>query len=223
MKSFLQFAAAVFLLAAALSIVSVADRLMNLCDQTTQTELAAQTAIGKLPALVDAHAKRIEKQIDAAVSKADIRLQGIQNVADEQLGAANRSIGMVATLAATELPALQGSLSDSLAKVTEDVHETLEPVSLLMKQANDAAPMFLDCSQDGGGQDCIFNRFQGTSKAIERTMQAIAKATPEVSGNVSAISTDVRREVDAIVKPRHWWQKLGALLGLGATVGARVF
>jgi hypothetical protein len=75
--------------------------------------------------------------------------------------------------------------NDSLALVTVGLKPILDHAGNIAKQVDDNAPMFLDCDHN---PDCVFNRFQGTSKAFERA--AI---------NFGAMSQDVRLAVPGFI------------------------
>lgn len=78
---------------------------------------------------------------------------------------------------------------------------------------DDALPPFTDCaylddsgSPIGGNPDCVFNRYQGASKAFENTMIAIGKAAPGVSTSAEGISQSVAKEAASLTKPQTFWQ-----------------
>lgn len=231
----MKFLRALVLLSASLALCSVAF----LCWKTVEAEARITAAVEEVPravyaeggslkdgltTLLDGHARKLEASIDSAVSIAvsiaDRRLASIQKSADGQLGKANQSIATIAQSVSSELPAFSSGITQSVASVAADVHAVSGPIASTAGQVADAAPLFLDCQFN---PSCAYNRFQGTSKSIERTMQTIAKAAPEVAESTikieqhaAGVMADVHREADAITKPRHWWQKLGTLLGLGA-------
>jgi hypothetical protein len=83
----------------------------------------------------------------------------------------------------------------SLAKVEEirgDLKPVLDHAASIAAQVDAAAPLFLDCEYN---PDCAFNRFQGTSKAVEMAAQ-----------NFGQMSTDFR---NALPGGMVTWQSIG--------------
>ena len=113
---------------------------------------------------------------------------------------------------------------DKIEEVRGDVQPVLKHASSVAAQVDDAAPLFLDCEYN---PDCAFNRFQGTSKAIEQMAQAGAKAAPEITASVAgiassgnAIAADAKREADEITKPKTPVEKaLGPIYTLARIIG----
>jgi ABC-type transporter Mla subunit MlaD len=74
----------------------------------------------------------------------------------------------------------------ALGKVEElrgDLKPILDHASGVAKQVDDAAPLFLDCEFNA---DCLFNRYVGASKGIERAAL-----------NFGQMSTDVQNALPA--------------------------
>lgn len=197
--------------ASALTLPAIADRhLVSLQAETLK--------------LVDAHAKNLEASVNGAVRTADNRLAGIQGVAEEQLTAATRELATVTRVAAVTIPETASSITKSIASISQDVHQVAVPIAGTAAQLNDAAPLYLDCEFN---PDCAFNRFQGTSKAIELTMQTVAKAAPQIAqsavsieGSAKSIAGDFAKEVHEFTKPKRWWQRLEDFLKVGGTIAA---
>jgi hypothetical protein len=166
--------------------------------------------------LVDNHLRKIEGEVHGAVVKAD-----------GQLGNANRSIAAFTNAAASTLPVLGNSVSQAAAAIAQDVHGVTAPAAAIANQVNDQAPLFLDCSYN---PDCAFNRFQGTSKAIERTAQAWALAAPDlahdasrIEGHVDHITAAIEKEADALTKPKKWYQRALGWAELAGFTALKVF
>jgi hypothetical protein len=112
--------------------------------------------------------------------------------------------------------------ADSALGVAEALDGQLQPVLAhsagIAAQVENGLPLFLDCDHN---PDCLFNRYQGTAKAVERA-----------AGDVSAMSVDFRRDwpgylrtwngigrnveettasIDKLSRP-HWYDRL---LGYG--------
>ncbi len=198
---------------------------------TVKAESAIATSAAELPRVADArlaaiqkqtlelvnmHGATIEKTLAGTVRILDARLASIENTADRQLSAANASLGLVTTTAAATLPAVSTSASQSIASIASDVHSVAAPAASVAAQLNDAAPLYLDC--DSG--NCLFNHIQGTSRAIDQTMKAVAKAAPQIAESTAGVAADIRREADELTRPKRWWQKLEAWLTLAGVAAA---
>ena len=105
---------------------------------------------------------------------------------------------------------------------TNDTVAGLKPIldhaASITKQADEAAPLFLDCEYN---PDCVFNRFQGVSKAVEQMAQAGAKAAPKLADEAvkvgdSAVKVGEAAAIEAheLTKPQTTRQKIAAWLGI---------
>jgi hypothetical protein len=220
----ISFLKGVCLLAASIALFALA----SLALETVRTERAIAQAAAAVPGivdarlaaiqadtlrLVDAHGKTLEGITANAVARADARLAGIE----EQLTAANHEIASVTQAAAATIPETASFVTKSIASISQDVHSVSVPAAAVVAQVNDAAPLYLDCEFN---PSCAYNRFQGISKATEQTMQAVAKAAPEIADSTVRIEKDIQREADELTKPKRWWQKLEAWLTLAGVAVA---
>ncbi len=87
----------------------------------------------------------------------------------------NRSLGTLDTLMAQAGNAVE-ELKTPVSDAVKGTRPVLENVASITGQIADAAPLYLDCDHN---PDCAFNRFQGTSKAIEKASQAITLRLPD--------------------------------------------
>jgi ABC-type transporter Mla subunit MlaD len=100
------------------------------------------------------------------------------------------------------LTAADRRIGDSLSRVDavlalaggvrSDLKPVLDHAASIAAQADAAAPMFLDCDHN---PDCLFNRYVGASKGIERA-----------SVNVVLMTADVRQALPAAITT---WQGIG--------------
>ncbi len=197
--------------------------------------------------MVIAHiAERLPQQLDTAivetrgallkevsVTRAELlgHLTALESRTDSRLAAIEADV--TSQLART-VDTANGQLTATLARVdaaleeVSGLHSEIAPVLVhlgsVAKQVDEASPLFLDCDHN---VDCAFNRFQGTSKAVERAAQNIGAMTSEVrgalppalatwqhiGGNVDLTAANVAR----ITKVR-WYDNLlkGAGVGLGS-------
>ncbi len=136
-------------------------------------------------------------------------------------------------------------LRDDIREAMSDVRPMLNNVRHLTKQVDAAAPLFLDCDHN---PDCVFNRFQGTSKAIERSAQNFGQMSTEVrlavppaihsfqaiQGSVKDTSQSialglprivqnvggVAENVNRLTRPRIWDQVIKGAVAGAVTYGA---
>lgn len=113
-----------------------------------------------------------------------------------------------------------GELNMTLRNLAAPGAATLMTVNRAAGRIDDALPLYLDCDHN---PDCAFNRFQGTTKALERSAQTIAAAMPQltassiqIADNASAVTGDVRKITTEITKPEKWYFRV---LKLVAPVG----
>ncbi len=134
-----------------------------------------------------------------------------------------------------EVRMLRESLNGTIKGVeltVDRAHATMGKVESIVVQVDSALPLFLECDHN---PDCAFNRFQGTSKAIEQSSMAVARmantinlALPETVSSVHAIQSSVQdstrtfalgfprfventngitENVNRLTRPR-WWDTL---------------
>lgn len=132
------------------------------------------------------------------------------------------------------------SLRVDLQPTLANVKDITGHVNDIAAHVDDALPQFTDCAYldangdpVGGNPDCLFNRFQGTSKAIEQMARDgskmatdIQKAVPSIAESVvsvgesgKSVAANLAREVDIATKPKRWYEKI---LGPAYTVGRLV-
>jgi len=207
-------------------VVLITQGTLSLLDESRAVEHQVAETVSGIPELVsgklDSFQVEALKRVDTALEKIDGHLAVVEKLTVEQLGAANRSIASITEVAGAELPVLRGSLSQSVASIAGDVHEVTAPAASIARHGDEASAILLR-------RDALPAQILGLTAAAKvtlgetaQTMKTVRIAAPEVVDDVRGIATDVRREVDAITKPKHWWQKLGALLGISGSVVARI-
>jgi hypothetical protein len=95
-----------------------------------------------------------------------------------------------------------------------DLKPTLENSAAITTQVNEALPLFLDCDHN---PDCVFNRYVGASKGIERAAMNFGQASADVRDGVpqtlatwNQIGIGVAAtasNLDRLTKP-HWYDRL---------------
>lgn len=106
------------------------------------------------------------------------------------LANASRATGAL-DRALVDVPLELGALNATIATTARPIGETAQ-------QLDDAAPLFLDCDHN---PDCLFNRYQGVSKSIEK-----------VGVSSQGIASDIKREADQLTKPQGFWGQLKSWL-----------
>ena len=111
---------------------------------------------------------------------------------------------------------------DTALGVAEELRGDLKPAidhtASIAKQVDDAAPLWLDCEYN---PDCLFNRYVGASKGIERAALNFGQMSTDVRNALpSAITTwhgiganvqGITGNINRLTKPR-WYDRL---LGYG--------
>jgi hypothetical protein len=159
----------------------------KITGELTAIHAEVRNAIWVTPDLV---LKPTLKQIDAVVDKIESRIDSIQKdtkaVVEDALGKADAQVGEVVGIAKQ----LQADLRPSLTSL----NETTKNVASITWHVNDALPPFTDCYYTdesgeivGGNESCVFNRFQGMTKAAEKTMQSVQLVARDVQKAVPAV------------------------------------
>jgi len=196
---------------------------------------------------------------DQVLSTVNVRLDKISGQTDRQLNALRVQVlrETSAQITATRdqlFESVNGRVGDTLQRVdraladVESLQKGLAPtianaaaisthVNSIASHVDDALPQFTDCAYldeagepIGGNPDCVFNRFQGTSKAIERMAIAGAAAAPQVATSVQhiadsadGIAADAKKEADLILAPKTFKQQLLDYLKLAALTAHYLF
>jgi hypothetical protein len=112
--------------------------------------------------------------------------------------------------------------TDTVSGLREDLRPAIQHGASIAAQIDSAAPPFLDCEFN---PDCAFNRFQGASKAFEKTMQAIAaeapkatKASAELTTQAAGIATDVHTFTTRFVAPKPWYRRVWSAVVTGLDI-----
>ena len=159
-------------------------------DLTSQIEGARKDVLG-----------RSERQV--AALRGDLRGE-----AREFRGTADRRIGDTLARVDTALSKFE--------ELRSDLKPSLDHAASITRQVDDAAPLFLDCESN---QDCVFNRYVGASKGIERAAMNFGQMSTEIrtalpvvittwqdiGTNVNGITANVNR----LTKPRWYDRALG--------------
>jgi hypothetical protein len=164
----------------------------------TRAALIAEVTAARKDALA-----RSERQIAALRKDVLAEAAQIRETAD-------RRIGDTLARADTALTTVES--------LRTDVKPTLDRSAAIAAQVDDALPLFLDCDHN---PDCVFNRYVGVSKGVERAALNFGQMSQDVRGSLpkmlvtwDRIAQDVSGtagNVNRLTKPR-WYDRL---LGYG--------
>jgi hypothetical protein len=175
---------------------------------------AATQTVAALPAEFAATRSALVQEIRAA--RSDLLIRSERQIAalrkdtlsqvSEIRETADRRIGDTLARADTAL--------DAVRSLRQDLKPALEHSGAIAAQVDEALPLFLDCDHN---PDCVFNRYVGASKGIERAALNFGEASQEVRGTLphmlltwNQIGTDVSGtagNVNRLTKP-HWYDRL---------------
>ncbi len=177
--------------------------------QATRSALVAQVAAarGDLTGQIEAARKDLLGRTERGV--ADLRTDVMGEMAQIRT-TADRRVG-------DSLVRLDTAL-DKVEELRDDLKPTLDHAASISKQVDDAAPLWLDCEYNA---DCLFNRYVGASKGIERAALNFGQMSADVRTALpTAITTwqgigvnvgGITANVNQLTKPR-WYDRL---LGYG--------
>ncbi len=186
--------------------------------------------------------KNLLAKADAQITKARASILGEVRAWRKETHEQLNGIRADALDAVAMAAAPAGAAADSMEQLRQDLKPTLDHAASISKHLDDALPQFTDCAYldesgepVGGNPDCVFNRFQGTSKAIEKTSQSLAKmadaqaaAAQElvkqetgVAADVHGITTDFHTATTDFVKPKTLGQKFRMWLEVAGKIAAR--
>lgn len=158
-------------------------------------------------------------KVDRALSIADSRIGQALSLASVATNHANDQLGVINATVAT----FGARTSETVAGFREDLKPTLSKTQNLIAQIDDAAPMFLDCDHNA---DCLFNRYVGASKGIERASLNLGQmaftvnaAMPQFVANANSLVADsaaTAGNLNRLTKPK-WYDRLIGY-GLNAAV-----
>lgn len=202
--------------------------------------LTIRATVAAVPAEIDSQAAGIRRD-------ATTQLSGIRTAALGELHEANELIDRQFSGTRADL---RQTVKESVAAVVapiEGLRADLKPTltnvasasasaAVITSHVADALPAFTDCAlldadgvPVGGNPDCVFNRFQGVSKAVEQSAQAIAAAAPQLTaasvsiGNSAAgVAHSADVEAKALTAPQTTRQKLMTWLELLPRIGLKI-
>ncbi|HUA61545.1 MAG TPA: hypothetical protein VML19_22490 [Verrucomicrobiae bacterium] len=164
----------------------------------------ATTVAAAIPGQIESTRIELTGQVDAVRRDLDRQINATRR---ELLDRTERQVTAIRTDVLAEADEIRETadrrLGESLTKVDRaletvdalrgDLKPALDHVGAISAQVNDALPMFLDCDDN---PDCVFNRYVGASRGLERA-----------ADNFGMASTDVRKALPAAITT---WQSIGS-------------
>jgi hypothetical protein len=186
---------------------------------------AATAVVAAIPAQIECTRVALVNQVDT--TRRDLNLQVIA-ARQDVLGRTERQTAALRTDVMAEVAGFRETadrrLGDTLARADRalgtvealrlDLKPTLEHSADIMAQVGGALPLFLDCDHNS---DCVFNRYVGASRGIERAASNFGKASADISSALpQAITTwqsigvnanGIAANVNQLTKPK-WYDRL---------------
>ena len=187
----------------------------------TAAALAAVRVLNAIPAEMRATRADLVRQVEATRRDLDGQVRGLAVRSERQVAALRAD-----TLAEVDQirQTADRRLGDTLARADvalgtletarQDLKPTLDNSAAITAQVNDALPLYLDCDHN---PDCMFNRYVGASKGIERAAMNFGQASADVRDAVPQMLAawnrigvgvaDTAANLDRLTKP-HWYDRL---------------
>ena len=143
----------------------------------------------------------VNDRLSDSISMVDRQVSAVRKDAVQEISATREVIqGPVLDKVDARLAAIERDANGSLVTLNGTLAETAKPFRESTQQINLALPDFLDCEFN---ENCVFNRYQGLAKSMERTSQVVAAEAPKMSASVQSIaesSAGVAASADATGK-----------------------
>ena len=214
MKTFQQILVCVFL-AAATALVVCAILLLRAATATVSAIPGEFEATrGKLIGVAEGARKDLTAQVEIArqdvLTRSERQLAALRTDAMTEVGEirkmADRRLGDTLARADTALGTVEA--------LRRDLKPVLDNSAAIAAQANASLPLFLDCEYNA---DCVFNRYVGASKGIERAAENFGQASttfnnafPRILGSADSLVADsaaTAANIKRLTTPK-WYDRL---------------
>jgi ABC-type transporter Mla subunit MlaD len=186
---------------------------------------AATATVAAIPAEIEATRRELIGVVEAA--RKDLTAQ-VESARQDVLTRAERQSVALRTDVITEVAEIRKMadrrLDDTLARAdtalgtVEALRRDLQPVldnsAAIAAQVNASLPLFLDCDHN---VDCVFNRYVGASRGIERAAQNFGQASttfnnafPRILGSADSLVADsaaTAANINRLTMPK-WYDRL---------------
>lgn len=186
---------------------------------------AATATVAAIPGEVEAARRELIGVVEAA--RKDLTAQ-VKSARQDVLTRSERQLAALRTDVMSEVAEVRKvadrRLGDTLARAdtalgtVEELRRDLKPVldnsAAITAQANASLPLFLDCDHN---VDCVFNRYVGASKGIERAARNFGQASttfndafPRILGSADSLVADsaaTAANIKRLTTPK-WYDRL---------------
>lgn len=159
----------------------------------------------KLQSALTASVYRIADDADGILEETKGALDWITNDMHLQLADLNRTVARTTDRMEVDFDSQLTAAQTSLARTTAGAGAAVSGASEIERQISDALPLFLDCDHN---PDCVFNRYVGMARGLEKMSQAWGAEAKPISRHVEKTTEDVERIADKFTQPRSSWGKL---------------
>jgi hypothetical protein len=174
----------------------------------TRVDLSRQITAARREVL-----ERSDRQITALRTDVMGEAGAVRETADRRIGDTLTRVDTALASFDTAVTSVE-SLRQDLKPALDHTGAAARQVEAITAQVNDALPLYLDCDHN---PDCVFNRYVGVSKGIERAAGNFADmsqdsrtALPPMLKTWNQIGLDVSstaQNINRLTKP-HWYDRL---------------
>jgi ABC-type transporter Mla subunit MlaD len=187
----------------------------------TAVAVSAVRVLNAIPAEMRATRAALVGEVEAARCDLNSQLGSLAARSERQIAALRKDtlaevdqIRQTADRRTVDMLARADVALGTLEATRRDLEPTLANSAAISAQVNDALPLFLDCDHNA---DCMFNRYVGASKGIERAAMNFGQASADVRSVVPQMLATWNQigvgvagtaaNLDRLTKP-HWYDRL---------------
>jgi hypothetical protein len=172
----------------------------------------ADTTVRLVPAEITATRSALTAEIQATrhdlLATVNTQATAIRKTADSRLGSIQQ---MVDTRTAQALQVADSRLAgatDQIAALRQDLHPLLANAAALTKDTQDSLDdLYPDVKASTESATVAITSAAHASEAIRDAAPKVVASVVAIGKSSDGIAADVKREADAIVAPKKWWQK----------------
>jgi hypothetical protein len=186
----------------------------------------ADTAVRSVPREIAATRAALTAEIQSTrrdlLATVNTQATAIRHTADLRLGSIQQ---MVDTRTAQALQIADSRLSGATSEIgaiRQDLHLVLANAAALTKDTQDSMDdLYWDVKASVESATVAARGVAETSEAVGKATPAIAASVQSTANSAAGVAADVKREADALTKPKHWYEKiLGPIYTVGRLVSA---
>ena len=162
--------------------------------QLAETRTLVHNELESTRQLLIAQSTVIRSDLQTTVKLADTRAAVLIDTSNSQLSAISRLLDV-------HLTTIESDINQQLVELNTTISTVASPASATLGQIADAAPLFLGCDHNA---DCVFNRWVGMGRGIEK----MAENGAVTSKNISKLTEDIEHFTFELTKPKPWYKHL---------------